>query len=66
MFEEQVSISFIRIIQARLKERKDIQSTLLLDTKFSYPITIPFNPSSLQLDSIQLPEALNLTFLRKV
>ncbi|CAH1252207.1 MYO5A [Branchiostoma lanceolatum] len=65
-FEERVSISFIRIIQARLKERKDIQSTLLLDTKFSYPVTFPFNPSSLQLDSIQLPEALNVTFLRKV
>ncbi|XP_078666631.1 unconventional myosin-Va-like isoform X2 [Branchiostoma floridae x Branchiostoma belcheri] len=65
-FEERVSISFIRIIQARLKERKDTQSTLLLDTKFSYPVTFPFNPSSLQLDSIQLPEALNVTFLRKV
>ena len=68
-FEERVPISFIRKIQARLKERPDAQAggnTLLMDTKFSFPVTFPFNPSSILLDTIEVPEQLHLGFLKKL
>ncbi|KAF4071820.1 hypothetical protein AMELA_G00267360 [Ameiurus melas] len=64
-FEERVSVTFIRTIQNRLRDRKE-SPQLLLDTKVIYPVTFPFNPSSLALDSIQLPSSLNLAFLTRV
>ncbi|XP_062613392.1 unconventional myosin-Va-like isoform X4 [Saccostrea cucullata] len=66
-FEERVPISFIRKIQERLKStKKEEDNTLLIDTKYSFPVTFPFNPSSLTLDSIDVPEALHLDFLTRV
>ncbi|KAK7096541.1 unconventional myosin-Va-like isoform X2 [Littorina saxatilis] len=69
-FEERVPIPFIRKIQARLKQRADMAqtggNTLLMDTKFSFPVTFPFNPSSILLDSIDVPEQLHLGFLKKL
>ncbi|GFO41079.1 unconventional myosin-va [Plakobranchus ocellatus] len=74
-FEERVPIAFIRKIQARLKTRDSQQAssasaagasssaTLLLDTKYSYPVTFPFNPSSVALETISVPEQLHLGFL---
>ncbi|KAJ8417122.1 hypothetical protein AAFF_G00283490 [Aldrovandia affinis] len=64
-FEERVSISFIRTIQARLRDRKE-PPQLLMDTKIIYPVTFPFNPSSLALESIHIPGSLNLSFLTRV
>uniref|UniRef100_A0A8C9SUL4 Unconventional myosin-Va n=1 Tax=Scleropages formosus TaxID=113540 RepID=A0A8C9SUL4_SCLFO len=61
-FEERVSIAFIRTIQARLRDRKE-SLQLLMDTKMIFPVTFPFNPSSLSLDTIQIPSSLNLGFL---
>ncbi|BFZ14098.1 hypothetical protein BsWGS_17137 [Bradybaena similaris] len=65
-FEERVPIPFIRKIQAKLKEREEqgtASSTLLMDTKYSFPVTFPFNPSSVALETISVPDQLHLGFL---
>ncbi|XP_051512655.1 unconventional myosin-Va [Myxocyprinus asiaticus] len=64
-FEERVSVNFIRTIQTRLRDRKE-SPQLLMDTKLIYPVTFPFNPSSLALETIQIPGSLNLAFLTRV
>ncbi|XP_060924298.1 unconventional myosin-Va [Limanda limanda] len=64
-FEERVSVSFIRTIQTRLRDRCE-SPQLLMDTKMIYPVTFPFNPSSLALETIQIPGSLNLGFLTRV
>ncbi|KAM3845124.1 unconventional myosin-Vb isoform 2-T2 [Vipera latastei] len=64
-FEERVTVSFIRNIQAQLQERND-PPQLLLDFKFMFPVLFPFNPSSLTMDSIHIPASLNLEFLNRV
>ncbi|CAL1542577.1 unnamed protein product [Lymnaea stagnalis] len=67
-FEERVPVAFIRKIQAKLKLRDEQggatnNTTLLMDTKYSYPVTFPFNPSSVALETIAVPEQLHLGFL---
>nr|CAD7430255.1 unnamed protein product [Timema monikensis] len=42
------------------------RSTLLMDTKFSFPVRFPFNPSKIRLEDIEVPEVLNLPTLKKV
>nr|XP_014351996.1 PREDICTED: unconventional myosin-Va [Latimeria chalumnae] len=64
-FEERVSVSFIRTIQMRLRDRND-SPQLLMDAKHIFPVTFPFNPSSLALETIQIPSSLNLGFLTRV
>nr|XP_057944984.1 unconventional myosin-Va isoform X2 [Doryrhamphus excisus] len=64
-FEERVSVAFIRTIQTRLRDRCE-SPQLLMDTKMIYPITFPFSPSSLALETIQIPSSLNLGFLTRV
>ncbi|XP_030620730.1 unconventional myosin-Va isoform X2 [Chanos chanos] len=64
-FEERVSVTFIRTIQNRLRDRIE-SPQLLMDTKLIYPVTFPFNPSSLGLETIQIPGSLNLGFLTRV
>ncbi|RVE74746.1 hypothetical protein OJAV_G00025150 [Oryzias javanicus] len=64
-FEERVSVAFIRTIQTRLRDRCE-SPQLLMDTKMIYPVTFPFNPSSLALETIQIPTSLNLGFLTRV
>ncbi|VTJ65246.1 Hypothetical predicted protein, partial [Marmota monax] len=64
-FEERVTVSFIRTIQAQLQERNDPQQ-LLLDSKHVFPVLFPFNPSSLTMDSIHIPACLSLEFLNEV
>ncbi|XP_067654116.1 unconventional myosin-Va-like isoform X2 [Haliotis asinina] len=65
-FEERVPISFIRKIQEKLKSREGASNTLLMETKFSYPVTFPFNPSSIALETIEVPEQLHLGFLKRI
>lgn len=77
-FEERVPISFIRKMQACLQERDKLreqehrpnaaldQGTLLMDTKFAFPIRFPFNPSSIMLEDIVVPDVLNLPMLKKI
>nr|XP_023395273.1 unconventional myosin-Va isoform X10 [Loxodonta africana] len=64
-FEERVSASFIRTIQMRLRDRKD-SPQLLMDAKHTFPVTFPFNPSSLALETIQIPASLGLGFISRV
>ncbi|KAH8024112.1 hypothetical protein HPB51_021733 [Rhipicephalus microplus] len=70
-YEERVPVSFIRKIQAKLQERNQetlpvSDNTLLMDTKFAFPIRFPFNPSRIQLEDINIPDVLNLPMLRKL
>ncbi|XP_050723307.1 unconventional myosin-Va-like isoform X3 [Eriocheir sinensis] len=68
-FEERVPITFIHKIQAKLQERAEgeqAQATLLMNTKFAFPVRFPFNPSSIHLEDIELPDALPLNMLKKV
>lgn len=77
-YEERVPVSFIRKMQACLLKRDEEQanlgqnlttgpSTLLMDTKYAFPIRFPFNPSNIQLEDIVIPECLDLDHvLRKV
>ncbi|KAM6301564.1 LOW QUALITY PROTEIN: unconventional myosin-Va-like [Podargus strigoides] len=64
-FEERVLVSFIRTIQMRLRDRKD-SPQLLMDAKHIFPVTLPFNPSSLALETIQIPASLGLGFISRV
>ncbi|XP_052400551.1 unconventional myosin-Va isoform X3 [Carassius gibelio] len=64
-FEERVSISFIKSVQTLLKDRKE-SSQLLMDAKITFPVTFPFNPSPVALETIQIPSSLNLNFLTRV
>ncbi|XP_067236757.1 unconventional myosin-Va isoform X2 [Chanodichthys erythropterus] len=64
-FEERVSISFIKSVQNLLKDRKE-SSQLLMDAKIIFSVTFPFNPSSVALETIQIPSSLNLSFLTRV
>ncbi|CAL1604235.1 unnamed protein product [Knipowitschia caucasica] len=64
-FEERVSLAFIRTIQTRLRDHGD-SPPLLMDTKMIYPVTFPFHPSTLALETIQIPSSLNLGFLTRV
>ncbi|XP_044139382.1 LOW QUALITY PROTEIN: unconventional myosin-Vb, partial [Bufo gargarizans] len=64
-FEERVTVAFIRSIQAQLQDRKD-PPQLLLDSKYMFPVLFPFNPSSITMDTIHIPDILNLNFLNKV
>ncbi|XP_059483420.1 unconventional myosin-Va isoform X2 [Neocloeon triangulifer] len=67
-YEERVPASFIRQIQERLGERAESQgqATLLMDSKFSFPVRFPFNPSNIRLEDVEVPDVLNLPMLRKV
>ena len=67
-FEERVPISFIRKIQEKLSKRPSTgqTQTLLMDTKFMYAVTFPFNPSTLLLDSIVAPPDWGLGFLKRL
>uniref|UniRef100_A0A3B4GVA1 Unconventional myosin-Va-like n=1 Tax=Pundamilia nyererei TaxID=303518 RepID=A0A3B4GVA1_9CICH len=64
-FEERVSPSFITTIKNLLKDRAE-SSTLMMDAKKIFTITLPFTPSSVALDTIQIPSSLNLGFLTRI
>lgn len=51
--------------QMRLRDRKD-SPQLLMDAKHIFPVTFPFNPSSLALETIQIPASLGLGFISRV
>ncbi|KAM4619301.1 unconventional myosin-Va-like [Polymixia lowei] len=64
-FEERVSQTFIRTIQALLKDRVE-SPMLMMDVKNIFPITLPFTPSPVALETIQIPASLKLGFLTRV
>uniref|UniRef100_A0A3P9DQS3 Unconventional myosin-Va n=1 Tax=Maylandia zebra TaxID=106582 RepID=A0A3P9DQS3_9CICH len=64
-FEERVSPSFITTIKNLLKDRAE-SSTLMMDAKKIFTVTLPFTPSSVALDTVQIPSSLNLGFLTRI
>ena len=63
--EEKLNREFIENItkflkKLRVNENKFAQEILLLDTQKQFPISIPFNPSNINLETIELPEKINL------
>lgn len=64
-FEERVTVSFIRDIQARLQDRND-PPQLLLDTKYTFPVLFPYTPSALSLETLHIPSSLGIDFLVRV
>uniref|UniRef100_A0A3Q1JUY7 Uncharacterized protein n=1 Tax=Anabas testudineus TaxID=64144 RepID=A0A3Q1JUY7_ANATE len=64
-FEERVSNSFITTIKNLLKGRVE-SSTLMMDAKKIFSVNLPFTPSSVALDTIQIPASLNLSFLTRI
>ncbi|XP_038058550.1 unconventional myosin-Va-like [Patiria miniata] len=67
-YEEKTEVSFIRKVQGKLAGRmtpkKDAQ--LLLDTKYMFPVTFPFNPSSVLLNEITIPDTFKLDCVKRV
>ncbi|XP_066523254.1 unconventional myosin-Va [Hoplias malabaricus] len=61
-FEERVSVSCMKAVQALLKDRQE-SPQLLMDSKIVFPVSFPFNPSHVALENIQIPTSLNLSFL---
>ncbi|XP_069384282.1 unconventional myosin-Va-like isoform X1 [Paralichthys olivaceus] len=64
-FEERVSTTFITTIKNILKDRGE-SSTLMMDGKKIFSVTLPFTPSSVALETIQVPASLNLSFLDRI
>ena len=63
-FEERVTPAFVGKMQAKLQKRaqKEIEEeegTLLMNTKFSFAVRFPFNPSTIQLEELEIPEIYN-------
>ena len=62
-FEERVTPAFVWKMMAKLQERAqqkmEEQATLLLNTKFSFAVRFPFNPSTIQLEELEIPEIYN-------
>ncbi|XP_059191522.1 unconventional myosin-Va-like [Centropristis striata] len=64
-FEERVSTMFITTIKGLLKDRVE-SSTLMMDPKKIFSVTLPFTSSSVALETIQIPASLNLGFLARI
>ncbi|XP_068578522.1 unconventional myosin-Va-like [Cebidichthys violaceus] len=64
-FEERVPTTFITTVKNLLKDRVE-STTLMMDTKKIFSITLPFTPSSVALETIQIPASLNLGFLARI
>ncbi|XP_061532001.1 unconventional myosin-Va-like isoform X3 [Phycodurus eques] len=64
-FEERVTTTFIATIKNILKDREE-SSTLMMDAKKIFSVTISFSPSSVALETIQIPASLNLNFLNRI
>ena len=47
-------------------QKADMKNTLLMDTRFTFPVRFPFCSSAIALEEITVPELLNLPFLKRV
>ena len=52
--------------ELRKFEPSNVQQNLIIDTQKQFPVCIPFNPSSIGLETIELPEPMGLGFLKKI
>ena len=69
-YEEKLSRSFIDKVVKELREIRQFemestQTTVVVDTQLTFPICIPFNPSNIGLETIVIPEQLNLSGILK-
>ena len=69
-YEEKLTRQFIDKVTNNLKdirknESNTAQQTLILDTQKQFAVCIPFNPSNIGLETIELPDQLNLNGLLK-
>uniref|UniRef100_A0AAQ4QY18 Myosin VAb n=1 Tax=Gasterosteus aculeatus aculeatus TaxID=481459 RepID=A0AAQ4QY18_GASAC len=64
-FEERVSTTFITTIKNLLKDRVE-STTLMMDAKKIFSITLPFSPSCVALETIQIPASLNMGFVTRI
>ncbi|XP_022802810.1 unconventional myosin-Va-like isoform X2 [Stylophora pistillata] len=64
-YEARVPSSVIRAVVERGHNKTD-PMFLMTDTAYIYPFTLPFTPSAVSLDSLTIPDNLNLDFLRVV
>lgn len=70
-YDEKLSRQFIDKVTNSLKdirklENNTVQQILILDTKKHFPVYIPFNPSNISLETIEIPEQFGLGFLKKI
>ena len=64
-YEARVPSSVIRAVVER-DHNKTEPMFLMNDTAYIYPFTLPFTPSAVSLDSLTIPDHLNLDFLKVV
>ncbi|XP_069480944.1 unconventional myosin-Vc isoform X2 [Ambystoma mexicanum] len=64
-FEKRVPPSFVRKVQSLLSNREDMPH-LMLDSKYLFQVTFPFNPSPHALEMVQIPSSLKLGFLTRI
>jgi myosin-5 len=69
-YEEKLNRTFINKVVEKLKEIRrtelnETQNVLTLDTKKPFSVYIPFNPSNISLETIEIPDQLGLGFLKK-
>uniref|UniRef100_A0A672YLF4 Methyl-CpG binding domain protein 3b n=1 Tax=Sphaeramia orbicularis TaxID=375764 RepID=A0A672YLF4_9TELE len=66
--DERVTLNFIRTVQGLLKDRTDSPPPqLLMDVRRVFPVTFPSSPPPLpHADQLDIPDALKISFLRKV
>jgi myosin-5 len=73
--ENRISTQFIRKVQNYLLEKRKDEilkqqsegktSNLLMDTKHSFAVKFPFNPSSIRLETIEIPATFGVGDLLK-
>ncbi|XP_022081867.1 unconventional myosin-Va-like isoform X3 [Acanthaster planci] len=67
-YEKKTEVSFIRKVQSKLVGRMDPKKDgqLLIDTKYTFPVTFPYNPSSVLLNEITIPDSFKLDCVKRV
>ena len=69
-YEERVPVKFIKMVQSKLKQQRPNafggSQTLLMDNGYMFAVDFPFVPSTLSLDTITIPESLNLGYLKLI
>ncbi|KAM3609650.1 uncharacterized protein V6R79_018209 [Siganus canaliculatus] len=64
-FEERVPTTFITTIKSLLADRVE-SATLMMDVKKIFSVSFMYAPSSVALETIQIPVSLNLNFLTRI
>ena len=61
-YENKLTPAFIAKVKSHLMSmRKEADTTsVLMDTKYSFAVKFPFNPSSIRLEDLEVPETFGL------